>query len=157
MTLDTIDCRILALLQKEGRISNQLLAERVALSPSACLRRLRALEDGGVILGYQAVIDPARPGSGWALKPWCMYRWISRNPAGMKPLWPAWRNGPKCMKPASSPAPAIMCCKSAPAIWLRFQTLWWINSTGCMAYAKSARTSSCAKSKRRGSPQPQIR
>ncbi|AZY47872.1 Lrp/AsnC family transcriptional regulator [Bordetella avium] len=65
MTLDTIDCRILALLQKEGRISNQLLAERVALSPSACLRRLRALEDGGVILGYQAVIDPARLGLGF--------------------------------------------------------------------------------------------
>lgn len=58
MTLDAIDCRILTLLQKEGRISNQQLADQVALSPSACLRRLRALEDSGVILGYQAVIDP---------------------------------------------------------------------------------------------------
>ncbi|KCB23312.1 transcriptional regulator, AsnC family [Bordetella hinzii OH87 BAL007II] len=62
MTLDTIDLKMLALLQKEGRLSNQQLAERVALSPSACLRRLRALEDSGVILGYQAIVDPARTG-----------------------------------------------------------------------------------------------
>lgn len=65
MTLDAIDCRILALLQKEGRISNQQLADQVALSPSACLRRLRALEDSGVILGYQAVIDPVWLGQGF--------------------------------------------------------------------------------------------
>lgn len=59
MTLDGIDCRIISLLQKEGRISNQQLADQVALSPSACLRRLRALEESGVILGYQAIVDPA--------------------------------------------------------------------------------------------------
>lgn len=62
MSLDTIDARILAVLEKEGRISNQELAERVALSPSACLRRLRALEDDGVILGYRAVVNPAKTG-----------------------------------------------------------------------------------------------
>ena len=47
MTLDTTDLRLLLCLQQNGRISNQELAEKVALSPSACLRRLRNLEDGG--------------------------------------------------------------------------------------------------------------
>ncbi|OZI72053.1 Lrp/AsnC family transcriptional regulator [Bordetella genomosp. 12] len=62
MTLDSIDLKIIALLRQEGRLSNQHLAERVALSPSACLRRLRTLEEGGVILGYQAVVDPRHTG-----------------------------------------------------------------------------------------------
>lgn len=46
MTLDPIDLRILTCLQENGRISNQDLADRVALSPSACLRRVRLLEEG---------------------------------------------------------------------------------------------------------------
>src|SRR5581483_11000202 len=49
MQLDTTDLRILQVLQEDGRISNQDLAERVALSPSACLRRVRMLEEGGAI------------------------------------------------------------------------------------------------------------
>ena len=57
ITLDAIDHRILALLQEDGRISNQALAERVALSPSACLRRVRALEEAGAIAGYRAALD----------------------------------------------------------------------------------------------------
>ena len=52
--LDPYDLRLLDILQREGRISNALLAERLALSPSACLRRLRALESAGVIRGYRA-------------------------------------------------------------------------------------------------------
>jgi len=62
MTLDSIDLRILHCLQQNGRISNQELAERVALSPSACLRRLRNLEDSGVIRGYRPVLDSERLG-----------------------------------------------------------------------------------------------
>ncbi|AIT25853.1 Lrp/AsnC family transcriptional regulator [Bordetella holmesii] len=62
MLLDTIDLKIIALLQKEGRLSNQHLVDRVALSPSACLRRLRTLEEEGVILGYEARIDPIHIG-----------------------------------------------------------------------------------------------
>lgn len=57
MTLDTLDLRILAVLLEDGRISNQDLAERVALSPSACLRRVRLLEEAGVIAGYRAELD----------------------------------------------------------------------------------------------------
>lgn len=52
--LDITDLRILACLRNDGRISNQDLAERVSLSPSACLRRLRLLEQRGVIGGYRA-------------------------------------------------------------------------------------------------------
>lgn len=61
-TLDRTDRRILEQLQADGRLSNQELAERVALSPSPCLRRLRALEKAGVIRGYAALLDPGQIG-----------------------------------------------------------------------------------------------
>ena len=57
MPLDCIDRRMLAILQREGRISNAALAERLHLSPSPCLRRLRASSSDGVIVGYRAVLD----------------------------------------------------------------------------------------------------
>lgn len=56
--LDRIDRRILANLQAEARLTNQALAERVALSPSACLARVRRLEQAGIIQGYHARLDP---------------------------------------------------------------------------------------------------
>lgn len=59
-TLDRIDRRILANLQADGRLTNQALAERVALSPSACLARIRKLERAGIIQGYHARLDPFR-------------------------------------------------------------------------------------------------
>ncbi|MDC7689363.1 Lrp/AsnC family transcriptional regulator [Vogesella indigofera] len=62
MQLDAIDWRILAALQHNGRLSNQDLADRVALSPSACLRRVRMLEESGLIRGYRAELDAARLG-----------------------------------------------------------------------------------------------
>jgi Lrp/AsnC family leucine-responsive transcriptional regulator len=55
--LDRFDQRILELLQREGRISNQELAERIGLSPSPCLRRVRALEEAGIITKYRAQLD----------------------------------------------------------------------------------------------------
>ncbi|KXU89466.1 AsnC family transcriptional regulator [Caballeronia megalochromosomata] len=61
-TLDATDCRILAVLQEDGRISNLDLAERIALSPSACLRRMRLLEEEGVIASYRACLDRERLG-----------------------------------------------------------------------------------------------
>jgi Lrp/AsnC family leucine-responsive transcriptional regulator len=60
--LDRTDRAILAALGSDGRISNVALAEKVHLSPSACLRRLRRLEDSGVIDRYTAAIDPAKIG-----------------------------------------------------------------------------------------------
>ena len=56
--LDRIDRRILAALQADGRLTNQALSERVALSPSACLARVRRLERAGIIQGYHARLDP---------------------------------------------------------------------------------------------------
>jgi Lrp/AsnC family leucine-responsive transcriptional regulator len=50
--IDAIDRRILAILQENGRLSNQEIAERINLSPSPCLRRIRRLEESGVIRGY---------------------------------------------------------------------------------------------------------
>lgn len=64
LDLDRTDLRILEVLQQDGRISNQELAERVSLSPSPCLRRLRRLEELGVIRQYVALVDPQRIGLG---------------------------------------------------------------------------------------------
>lgn len=62
--LDDIDRRILGEVQCDGRITNQDLSERVGLSPSPCLRRLRQLEGEGVITRYVALVDPERVGLG---------------------------------------------------------------------------------------------
>ena len=64
MALDRVDRRLLEVLQREGRLSNVALAERVHLSPSPCLRRLKALEHDGVIEGYRAVLDREAVGLG---------------------------------------------------------------------------------------------
>lgn len=61
-TLDRYDREILAVLQADGRISNQDLAERIGLSPSPCLRRVRVLEEAGIIAGYRAVLDARKLG-----------------------------------------------------------------------------------------------
>ena len=55
--MDSKDRQILKELQADGRLSNQDLSERVNLSPSPCLRRLRLLEEAGVITGYAALVD----------------------------------------------------------------------------------------------------
>jgi DNA-binding Lrp family transcriptional regulator len=57
--MDTIDRAIIRELQRNGRLTNQELSERVHLSPSPCLRRLRRLEEIGAIKGYTALIDQA--------------------------------------------------------------------------------------------------
>ena len=64
MPLDRIYRQMLEILQAEGRISNAALAERLHMSPSPCLRRLRALEQEGVIAGYRAVLDRPKLGLG---------------------------------------------------------------------------------------------
>ena len=60
--LDRSDRRILELLQQDGRLSNQELADRIGLSPSPCLRRVRALEERGFIAGYRAMVDAKKLG-----------------------------------------------------------------------------------------------
>jgi transcriptional regulator, AsnC family len=55
--LDVIDWRILKELQADGRITNVALAQRVGISAPPCLRRVRALEEAGVITGYHAQLD----------------------------------------------------------------------------------------------------
>lgn len=62
--LDRIDLLLLAELQRAGRQTNAELAERVHLSPSACLRRVQRLEREGVIAGYRVELDPERLGLG---------------------------------------------------------------------------------------------
>lgn len=56
--MDRIDKKILTLLQNNGRLSNQELADEVALSPSPCLRRVKALEEQGIIQKYVALLNP---------------------------------------------------------------------------------------------------
>jgi len=62
MELDRYDRRILEILQEDGRLSNQELADRIGLSASPCLRRVRALEESGLILGYRALLDAKQLG-----------------------------------------------------------------------------------------------
>ncbi len=62
MQLDRYDRQILELLQQDGRISNQDLADRIGLSPSPCLRRVRTLEEAGLITGYRAMLDAKKLG-----------------------------------------------------------------------------------------------
>ncbi len=63
--MDATDRRIIAELQKDGRLSNVELADRVGLTPGPCLRRVKRLEGDGVILGYTARISPAALGRGF--------------------------------------------------------------------------------------------
>ena len=62
--LDAIDRRILRALQADGRITYDVLAAQVSLSPSATLRRVKRLEESGVIAGYVALVSPERVGLG---------------------------------------------------------------------------------------------
>lgn len=62
MQLDNYDRQMLRVLQEDGRISNQELAERIGLSASPCLRRLRTLEESGLITGYRALLDAKKLG-----------------------------------------------------------------------------------------------
>jgi Lrp/AsnC family leucine-responsive transcriptional regulator len=62
--LNRTDRKLLEILQRDGRLTNLELAGKVSLSPSACLRRVRALEEAGVIRGYAALLDAAKVGLG---------------------------------------------------------------------------------------------
>ena len=62
MKLDRFDKAILDILQTDGHISNQALAEQIGLSPAPCLRRVKALEQAGLITGYQALVDAKKLG-----------------------------------------------------------------------------------------------
>lgn len=64
MEFDAIDRRILRALQRDGRLQNVELAKEVGLSPSPCLRRVRLLEEAGVIERYAAVLNPVKIGKG---------------------------------------------------------------------------------------------
>ncbi|NJM82420.1 MAG: Lrp/AsnC family transcriptional regulator [Tabrizicola sp.] len=63
--MDDLNQKILRELSRDGRLTNLELADRIGLSPSACLRRVQELERSGVIRGYRAVLDPARLGLGF--------------------------------------------------------------------------------------------
>ena len=60
--MDRIDLKILDLLQRDGRISNQDLADKISLSPSPCLRRVKQLEEEGYISKYVALLNPEKLG-----------------------------------------------------------------------------------------------
>ena len=67
MKIDAIDRRILRALQQDGRLQNVELAKKVGLSPSPCLRRVRLLEEAGVIDKYVALLDPAKVDAAFTL------------------------------------------------------------------------------------------
>lgn len=95
MQLDAIDKAILNQLQADGRISNQELAGRVHLSASACLRRVKALEEQGVIAGYVALLDPravGQPGTSFTI-----INLESTQPAKLEAFEQAVRDAPEIL------------------------------------------------------------
>jgi len=95
MQLDSIDRAILEVLQQQGRISNQELAQRVHLSPSACLRRVKALEESGVIAGYVALLNPkvvGQPGTSFTI-----INLDSTQPAKLEAFEQAVRDSPQIL------------------------------------------------------------
>lgn len=95
MQLDSIDRAILEVLQQQGRISNQELAQRVHLSASACLRRVKALEESGVIAGYVALLNPkvvGQPGTSFTI-----INLDSTQPAKLEAFEQAVRDSPQIL------------------------------------------------------------
>lgn len=76
--MDEIDRTIIQRLRQNGRISNNDLADLIGLSPSACLRRVRHLEQRGAILGYTAVLDPKVVGLGYEPLVWVTLTEVTR-------------------------------------------------------------------------------
>lgn len=77
--MDEIDRAILCQLQHEGRLPNNELADRVGLSPSPCLRRVRNLEAAGVIAGYAALLDRVAIGCGYEPIVWVTLSEVNRD------------------------------------------------------------------------------
>lgn len=77
--MDSIDRSILHQLQLDGRQPNNLLADRVGLSPSPCLRRVRHLEEQGVITGYTAILDRRAVGCGYEALVWVTLDRVTRE------------------------------------------------------------------------------
>ena len=67
LTVDQLDRAIIAELQRNGRLTNQELAARVGLTAAPCLRRVRRLEESGIITGYVAVVDQVAVGRGFEI------------------------------------------------------------------------------------------
>lgn len=77
--MDTIDQAIICHLQQDGRIPNNELADRVGLSPSPCLRRVKQLEKDGVITGYAAIVDRHAIGRAYEPLVWVTLSEITRD------------------------------------------------------------------------------
>jgi Lrp/AsnC family leucine-responsive transcriptional regulator len=77
--VDDIDRAILLQLQDDGRLPNNELAERVGLSPSPCLRRVKRLEAAGTIQRYAAIVDPAAIGRAYEVLVWVTLREVTRE------------------------------------------------------------------------------
>lgn len=77
--MDDIDRAIIDHLRRDGRLTNVELADRVGLSPSPCLRRVRQLEASGVITGYTAVVDPSAIGRSYEPLVWVTLSRVTRE------------------------------------------------------------------------------
>lgn len=90
--LDAIDIRILRELQKDGRITNVELSSRVGISAPPCLRRVRKLEESGIIRGYRALLNA--PAMGFDLVAFCMVGLKHQSDANLKAFSAATRDWP---------------------------------------------------------------
>jgi DNA-binding Lrp family transcriptional regulator len=102
--LDATDWRILKELQANGRITNVELAEKVGISPPPCLRRVRALEQAGMIAGYFAQLDEKTVG--FEVIAFAMVGLHSQSEADLRPLRTAFWPGRWCA--------SATCCRARP-------------------------------------------
>lgn len=112
--MDAIDQKILRELRRDGRISNVALAERVSLSPSACLKRVQELERTAVILGYRVVTSPERMGRGLAAD--VMVGLSSHTKAAQEGFERAMTVAPEVVECHNIAGPSSICCASRAPI-----------------------------------------
>lgn len=136
--LDRIDRKILHDLQEKGRMTNVKLAERAGISAPPCLRRVRALEDAGVIRGYHADIDPAALGYGISV--WAQVGLSSQSEADLKKFEDTVKSWPLVRECYLVSGEADYILKIVAADWDAYQKFLTQNLTGVanVSHIKSA-------------------
>jgi DNA-binding Lrp family transcriptional regulator len=142
--LDRTDLRMLAVLQGEGRITNAELAERVSLSPSACLRRLQRLESDKIITGYAAQVDPQAVGLG--LQAFVRVQLTKHESAAIEASSSASTAGTKWSPVMRSRATWTICCTCMSPIYRTSRASCSIICSTPRASPTSIPVSCCARS-----------
>ena len=124
--MDKVDREILYQLQVNGRIPNNELADLVGLSPSPCHRRVRILEESGVIRRFTAVLDPQLVGRGYETLVWVTLREVTRTAmAEIEERFAALEEITEASRMMGQPDYLIRVCVSDAAAYESFTSMFW--------------------------------